>query len=147
MTPAELLALIDSDSVALAFAVAGNDAACAARCIEIAEAVRKPVEAADLQYEAMIGMSWGTMRVKAGDSSVDGQIRALCFQFIDQVQSGRPIDFALPQVEQMLGAMVSVSIVSQATAEAIIAKSWVPQSITANDVSAAMLPRRPEGKI
>jgi hypothetical protein len=71
----------------------------------------------------------------------------LCFQFIDQVQSGRPIDFALPQVAAMLAAMVQAQIVSQATADAIVAKSWVPQIITANDVSAAMSPRRPGGRI
>jgi hypothetical protein len=47
----------------------------------------------------------------------------------------------------MLSAMVQAEIVSQATADAIVAKSWVPQAITANDVSAAMSPRRPGGRI
>jgi hypothetical protein len=95
----------------------------------------------------MIGLSWGTMRVMATDATVAAQTRALCFQFIDQVQSGRPIDFSLPQVAAMLSAMVQAQIVSQATADAIVTKSWVPQIITANDVSAAMSPRRPGGRI
>jgi hypothetical protein len=147
MTPIELLALIDGDTVASGKAAIGDDSGCAARCIVIAPPVRVPVPAAELQYEAMLGMSWGVMKVKASQAEVALEIRALCYQFIDQVQSGRPIDFALPQVSQMLAAMVATGIVSQATADAIIAKSWAPQTITANDVSAAMSPRRPGGRI
>jgi hypothetical protein len=105
------------------------------------------VPADDLRYESMLAMSWGAMRVKATDAAVPQSVRALCHQFIDQVQAGRPIDFALPQVGAMLAAMVQTEIVSQATADAIIARSWTQQTITANDVSAAMSPRRPGGKI
>jgi hypothetical protein len=147
MTPEELLTLIDSDPDASARATLGDDSGCALRCVAIAPHVRQPVSAGDCQYESMIGLSWGTMRVMATDATVPAQTRALCFQFIDQVQSGRPIDFALPQVAAMLAAMVQAQIVSQATADAIVAKSWVAQTITANDVSAAMSPRRPGGRI
>lgn len=147
MTPAELLALIDSDTEASARALYGDDAGCAMRCSEIAPLVRVPVAADDLRYESMLAMSWGTMRVKANDAEVPAQVRALCHQFIDQVQAGRPIDFALPQVGAMMAAMVQAQIVSQETADAIIGRSWSRQSITANEVSDAMLPRRPGGKI
>lgn len=147
MTPEELLDLIDGDAIATERAGVGDDSGCASRCVAIAPLVRQPVPAADLQYEAMLGLSWGAMKVTASQADVPIQIRALCHQFIDQVQSGRPIDFALPQVEQMLAAMVAAQIVSQSTADAILAKSWAPQAITANDVSAAMAPRRPGGRI
>ena len=147
MTPNELLQLIDSDAEASARATLGDDAGCALRCVEIAPLIRVPVPADDLRYESMLAMSWGAMRVKATDAEVPSHVRALCFQFIDQVQAGRPIDFALPQVGAMMAAMVQAEIVSQATADAIIARSWTKQTITANDVSAAMAPRRPGGKI
>jgi hypothetical protein len=147
MTQVELLALIDGDTVATAKAAIGDDSGCAARCVEIAPLVRVPVMPYDLQREAMLTGSWGAMRVTANDAAVPAHVRALCHQFIDQVQSGSSIDFALPQVSQMLGAMVATGIVSQATADAIIKKSWASQTITANDVSAAMSPRRPGGRI
>lgn len=147
MTNEELLQLIDSDADASARAALGDDAGCALRCVQIAPLIRVPVPADDLRYESMLAMTWGAMRVKATDAAVPQSVRALCHQFIDQVQADRPIDFALPQVGAMLAAMVQTEIVSQATADAIIARSWTRQTITANDVSAAMAPRRPGGKI
>lgn len=146
MTNEELLTLIDGDAKASAFASEGNDLACAARCVEIAPLVRHPVAAADLRYEAMLTGDWGRMKVTAFDQSVSASVRALCHQFIDQVESGAAIDFELPEVQQMQQMLLQAGVLSQKAVEAVLERSWVRQTIGWIDVSNAMAPRRAEGR-
>lgn len=53
MTPAELKTLIESDAEATAFANAGNDEACAARCSVIAPKVLIPLRLGDINIVAL----------------------------------------------------------------------------------------------
>jgi len=147
MTPTELLALIDSDSVASALAVAGDDAGCAARCVQIATPVRVPVAADTIKYSAVTSLSWAKIKLARDSAASPVELRMICISFIDWVDSGRTINFDLPLVQGMLARLIAAGLVDQAVADQMIAMQSVPQTITANDVSAAMLPRRPEGKI
>ncbi len=147
MTNEELLQLIDSDPEAKGYADIGNDAACALRVSAIAPKVRRPVPALDLQYVAMRRGIWGDMKVKANDSQVAGSIRALCHMFIDQVMTGRSIDFELPEVSGMLQQLVAVGVVPSAVSSEIIELSYCSQTIAAKEVSEAYMSRRPGGHL
>lgn len=146
MTNEELLALIDGDATASAFAREGNDVACAERCMEIAPLIRRPVNAIDLRYEAMLTGDWGRMKVTATDQSVSASVRALCHQFIDQVEGGGAIDFELPEVQQMQQMLLQVGVLSQQAVTAALQRSWVRQTIAWIEVSNALAPRRAEGR-
>lgn len=128
--------LIESDSQASALFAAGNDSGCAARLVEIAHKIRKPVPAADIQYYAAISGAWAAIKIARESAETPNQIKAACITFIDWVQSGRPIDFDLPVVQQMLGGLVLAGLVTQELADQMDELQDVPQAITADMVSA-----------
>ena len=138
MTPQELKILIDSDATATELAAAGNDTACAVRCSAIAPLVRQLVSAADVQYTASVNGVWAVITIARESSATPDQIKGVCITFLDWIKSGRPIDFDMPQVQQMLGGLIQSGLVTQDQANTLTAQANVLQVISANDVSAAM---------
>ena len=135
MTPAELKTLIESDQQALAHFSAGRDVQCAERCSAIAATIRKPVPAAEIQYDAAINGVWATITIARESAETPPQIKGICITFLDWIKSGRPIDFDMPQVQKMLGGLVLSGLVTQEQADALADRANTPQVITVSEVS------------
>jgi hypothetical protein len=142
MTPTELWLLIQSDPQAKAFADAGNDRDCAARCSEIAPAIRQPVPADRVQEVASLNGAWGTIKIAATNSALTDPPRGACIAFVDWIESARPINFDNPAVQQMAGIMVSYSLLTAGQVAELSALADSPQIITADQVSEAAFPHR-----
>jgi hypothetical protein len=136
MTTDELKALIESDQTARDHFAAGRDVQCAERCSEIAPTVRKPVPADDIQYDAAINGVWATITIARESAETPQQIKGICITFLDWINSGRPIDFDMPQVQQMLGGLVLSGLVTQEQADSLADRANTLQTITADEVSA-----------
>lgn len=147
MTPSELLTLIEGDTLANQLATAGDDAGCALRCIQIAPHVRVPVTADSLKYAAVTSLAWAKIKLARDNPNTPTELKIACISFIDWVDSGRTMNLDLPLVQGMLAGLIAAELVDRSVAEEMTASQSVPQVITANDVSTAMLPRRPGGKI
>ena len=131
-----LRALIDSDPEAAAMFAAGNDAGCRDRLVVIAPKIRVPVGAADIKYYAVVSGAWAKIKLAIASPVAPDAIKAACISFIDWVDSGRPIDFDLPIVQQMLGGLVQAGLVDQATADLMDQLQTVAPSIATDEVSA-----------
>jgi hypothetical protein len=138
MTTEELKTLIQSDEEASQYWADRRDAACAARCSVIAPPVRKPVPAADIQYDAALNGVWAGITIARESSETPQQIRGICITFLDWIKSGRPIDFDMPEVQQMLGGLVLSGLVTQEQADALALRADTPQTFTTDDVQQAM---------
>lgn len=135
MTNAELTALIESDSVALAHFLASRDQLCAERCSAIAPAIRVPVAAADIQYDASVNGVWAKITIARESAATPDEIKGICITFLDWVKSGRPIDFDMPEVVGMLAGLVAVGLVTSQQAIDMDARATVAQVIASNQVS------------
>jgi hypothetical protein len=138
MTTEELKTLIQSDEEASQYWADRRDAACAARCSVIAPPVRKPVPAADIQYDAALNGVWAGITIARESSETPQQVRGICITFLDWIKSGRPIDFDMPEVQQMLGGLVLSELVTQQQADALALRADTPQTFTTDDVQQAM---------
>lgn len=150
MEPSAILDLIRSDAIAKQFAVAGNDSACAARCAVIAPTVRRPVPARDIKLAAMLNGYWARMALALESSETPKETRGLCISFrdwLDDPKVEREVDFDLVQVQQMLGGAVAAGLLSVDELNALDAMANRPQSFTVEDVSAALLAVRPDGRV
>jgi hypothetical protein len=136
MTRDELRKLIESDPDAAKRFAVGDDTGCAARCSEIAPAVRSPVSAADIQYHASINGVWAAITIARESAETPPQIKGICITFLDWIKSARPIDFDMPQVQQMLGGLVQSGLVTQEQADALADRANTSQTITIDEVSA-----------
>ena len=135
MTTDELKALIESDQTARDHFAAGRDLQCAERCTAIAPTVRMPVPAAHIQYDAAINGVWAAITIARESVETPQQIKGICITFLDWIKSGRPIDFDMPQVQQMLGGLVLSGLVTQKQADALADRANTPQKITVDEVS------------
>ena len=138
MSPDELKTLIESDEQASQYWADRRDAACAARCSVIAPPVRRPVPAVDIQYDAALNGVWAGITIARESSETPQQIRGICITFLDWIKSGRPIDFDMPEVQQMLGGLVLSGLVTQEQADALALRADTPQTFTTDDVQQAM---------
>jgi hypothetical protein len=138
MSPDELKTLIESDEQASQYWADRRDAACAARCSVIAPPVRKPVPAEDIQYDAALNGVWAGITIARESSETPQQIRGICITFLDWIKSGRPIDFDMPEVQQMLGGLVLSGLVTQEQADSLALRADTPQTFTTDDVQQAM---------
>jgi hypothetical protein len=136
MTTEELKTLIESDEEASAHFAASRDRLCAARCSVIAPTIRVPVSSADIQYSAAINGVWAKITIAREAETTPQEIKGICITFLDWVKSGRPIDFDMPEVQQMLGGLVLSELVTQEQADALDSQATVPQVITETQVSA-----------
>lgn len=147
MTPAELLALIDSDQQASALAAAGDDTACAARCVAIAPKVLVSTRLGDINIVGLF------------DNPADGE--AVC-QTIEAIADINPvvrrawrwagpsspgIDVGDAKVRLLLVAPTNAGGIGLTPEQAapLLAAAEKPQSITAQDVGYALSTRRTTG--
>lgn len=136
MTNEELKTLIESDAVALAHFVASRDQLCAERCSAIAPAIRVPVPAADIQYDASVNGVWAKITIARESSATPDEIKGICITFLDWIKSGRPIDFDMPEVVGMLAGLVAVGLVTSQQAIDMDAQATVGQTFSASQISA-----------
>jgi len=136
MTNAELKTLIESDAEALGHFLASRDQLCAERCSAIAPTIRVPVPAADIQYDASVNGVWAKITIARESADTPDEIKGVCITFLDWIKSGRPIDFDMPEVQQMLGGLVLSELVTQEQADELDSQATVPQVITETQVSA-----------
>lgn len=76
--------------------------------------VRTPVDAERVQETASLNGSWGVLKIAALKSDLSDPPRGACLAFIDWVESGRPLNFDNPAVQQMAGTLVSFSLLTAA---------------------------------
>lgn len=136
MTPAELKTLIESDAEALGHFLASRDQLCAERCSIIAPTIRVPVPAADIQYDASVNGVWANITLARESADTPVQIKGICLTFLDWIKSGRPIDFDMVEVQEMLAGLVAAGLVTSQQAIDMDAKATVGQVITSSQVSA-----------
>jgi hypothetical protein len=91
--------------------------------------------------------NWGAIALTCSDTSKDYTVRVVCKTLVDYVATGDSIDFTLGSVQSMMQVLLSASLISQADINEIELLSWSPQTISANEVSVAMMPRRPGGHL
>ena len=132
----QLKTLIESDAEAAAHFAASRDQLCAERCSVIAPAIRVPVPAADIQYDASVNGVWAKITIARESSATPDEIKGICITFLDWIKSGRPIDFDMPEVVGMLAGLVAVGLVTAQQAIDMDAQATVGQTFTASQISA-----------
>lgn len=147
MSPMQLFELIQSDSQAAALAAAGNDAGCAVRCNEIAPKVLAETRLGYISIAAALGASVARRLIVSVNAIVsqDPLVEAHKPYLV-----GVGIDVANADVRGMLDAFAASQVpggMTEDDAAQIKAMAERSQNITANQVSAAMLSSRPDGKI
>jgi hypothetical protein len=85
---------------------------CAERCSAIAPAIRVPVPAADIQYDASVNGVWAKITIARESSATPDEIKGICLTFLDWIKSGRPIDFDMVEVQAMLAGLVAAGLVT-----------------------------------
>jgi len=146
MTNEELAALIESDAQAKAAAKRGDDESCAARCSEIAPKVQVPISASQAQYVLSARRKWGALK-GAVQSTMPQSARESAQTLIDWIERGYSLDFTRAMDTDILAAVVTGGVLTRADSDALTAVGLVSQQISARQVSAAMAPKRPGGKI
>ena len=145
MTDAELYTLIQGDTQAAALYAEGNDEGCAVRCSAIAPLIRRPVAAATLRKElAKLGKWGGLQRVANNFESPDPpyqQARTI----IDLITAGDAIDLNEPAIAAGTPQLIEHNLLTVADVAVISALANTPQTISTDQVSAAMAPHRGGG--
>lgn len=147
MLPTDLYDLIMSDDVARQLATAGDDEACAKQCVKIAPVVQVDVAAKDVQYVLSLRKKWGVIRHVATDALGDVSSKQLCLQITDWVDKNYSVGVTQPEIQELFLELVGKQILSNEDVQALVQKSYTAQRITTEDVSTAMRPHRPGGKI
>lgn len=141
MTPEQLLALIQSDSQALAMATAGNDAGCALRCRAIAEKVHAPLMLTERGLYQKLGATLAETILQkliafAGLKQPQSPVIARVLKWLEPVNEG--VDFGDSQTIGLIQSLTAGGLFTIEEQNALIAMSLVEQDITAADVSEAM---------
>ena len=136
MNTEQLKTLIESDAEAAAHFAASRDQLCAERCSVIAPAIRVPVPAADIQYDASVNGVWANITLARESADTPLQIKGICLTFLDWIKSGRPIDFDMPEVQTMLAGLLAAGLVTSQQAIDMDAQATVGQAFTASQISA-----------
>lgn len=143
MTPADLYTAIQADPAAAALAAAGNDAGCAARMAAVLPPVLGVVRSRDL-------LIWGAktgVRARIEAKLTDPPVGAICLAVRDLLYSGGDFDGANPDNQTMIVALVSAGVMTSDDQASLLTLAARPYPVTADDVSAAMAPHRPNGKV
>ena len=138
MTPSELRVLIESDITALGLYQSGRHAACADRCSVIAPPLRRSVEASEIQRHASLSGAWAKIVLARESTQTQAELRAVCITFLDWVAKDWPINFDLPQVQQMFGGLVQAELVTSEQASELTALGNYPQTFSTDEILAAM---------
>ena len=144
MTDAELYTLIQSDADAKQKAAIGDDSGCAARCSVIAPTVRKPVDAGLLMDACMSLGIWQRLEAAAPPGSMDPPA-STARTMMTRLSQGRPVNLDNPAVQQIVADCIAHNLMSQAEAAQLSSLADTPQTISTDQVSAAMAPHRGGG--
>ena len=151
MDNATLLTLITGDATANALAMAYNDSGCAARCTAIAPAVVSPVPVmldarAIAKVLAAAGITFGVGAIMSGlrAAATSGQTYSPSVSELIPflTAGGGGLDFADQNLITQLTGFANAGVINSTHLTAIVASTMVPQVITADMVSAAMLGHR-----
>ena len=140
MTPAELRALIESDAEATAFANAGNDEACAARCSIIAPMVRVSTMLTERGLYAELGptMAETILQKLEGYVSANHTYSAVVKRFLKWLEpTNDGVDFGLQSTLDMAGLLAQGGLLTAEEYVAIDALSLAPQKFTAAQIAEA----------
>ena len=138
MTPQEIKTLIDSDAAAAASFAAGNDNATAVRLSVIAPMVQRLVPNVDIKRHAILNNYWPAVVIATESTNTVLQVRALAIgvgAWVNDVSA--TTDFDLPEVQAMMGGLVSAGLMTAEQQTSLIALASVPQVITPDQVSKA----------
>ena len=141
MTDAELYTLIQSDTDAKQRADIGDDSGCAARCSVIAPTVRQPVDAGLLMDACMSLGIWQRLEAAAPPGSMDPPA-STARTMMTRLSQGRPVNLDNPAVQQIVADCIAHNLMTQAEAAALSSLADTPQTISTDQVSAAMAPHR-----
>ena len=141
MTDAELYTLIQSDADAKHKADIGDDSGCAARCSVIAPTVRQSVDAGRLMDAFMSLGIWQRLEAAAPPGSVDPPA-STARTMMTRLNQSRPVDLDNPAVQGIVADCIAHSLMTQAEAAALSSLADTAQTISTDQVSAAMAPHR-----
>ena len=144
MTDAELYTLIQSDTDAKHRADIGDDSGCAARCSVIAPTVRQPVDAGRLMDAFMSMGIWQKLEAAAPPGSVDPPA-STARTMMTRLNQSRPVDLDNPAVQSIVADCIAHNLMTQAEAAALSSLANTAQTISTDQVSAAMAPHRGGG--
>ena len=140
MTSDELQALIEGDPEAKAFADAGNDTACAARCSAIAPKVvggERLVNKLSI-IGAFADPAAGYAAIaKLEAAAGSNPVLALALEFMGPT-APRGVDVAHASTRAMLDALGASNVLTSDEVATIKSMGEVAQSVSANDVAAAL---------
>lgn len=138
MDLSELRTLVELDEQALAHYGAGRLAACAERCGAIATPLRRSIDASEIQKHASLSGAWAKIVLARESAQTPAEVRGVCLTFLDWIRKDWPIDFDLPEVQAMLGALVQAGLVTAEQAEELNSLGDYPQTFTTDEILAAM---------
>ena len=141
MTDAELYTLIQSDADAKHRADIGDDSGCAARCSVIAPTIRQPVDAGRLMDAFMSLGVWQKLEAAAPPGSVDPPA-STARTMMTRLNQSRPVDLDNPAVQSIVADCIAHNLMTQAEAAALSSLANTAQTISTDQVSAAMAPHR-----
>ena len=141
MTDAELYTLIQSDTDAKQRADIGDDSGCAARCSVIAPTIRQPVDAGRLMDAFMSLGIWQRLEAAAPPGSVDPPA-STARTMMTRLNQSRPVDLDNPAVQQIVADCIAHNLMTQQEAAALSSLADTAQTISTDQVSAAMAPHR-----
>ena len=134
----ELRILIESDAQASQHWADRRDSACAERCSAIAPKVRRMVTAREMQVFSLINGTWAAIKLAREHADTPLQVKGACITFIDLVDAGINIDFALAEVQAATATLISAGLVTLEQAADLEAIGYESQIFTTDDIQKAM---------
>jgi hypothetical protein len=145
VSDSDLLAAVLADPQAAALAAAGNDAGCAARLAAVLPPVPDPgaMVTTRLILKAFADPADGAACLDAFKAAAQANpVYAWVYTFLSPSEGG--VDFGLPQTQAALDGLPGLTAAQKATLKALGQR---PARVTADDVSRALAPRRPNGRL
>lgn len=148
-TDAEIYAAIQADATAKALAAAGSDAACAARLNAITPPVFGVTQGMVSATNLLVwGASSGARQaIEQGISSAVPGVPSACLAVRDLLAFGGAWDSANPTNQQLVTALVTAGVLTSGQGQSLLALGQSPVIVSGADVSRAMAPYRPNGKV
>mgnify|MGYP006267429509 FL=1 len=137
MTDAELYALIQSDTQALAAYNASDDDACAARCSAIAPQITQPVAANRLRLLLAQRGRLAAIKRVADNTAAPEPPYDSCATLMTLLDAEDAINLADPSVSEASAVLVSSNLLDADDVAAITALAYAQQTITQQQVGAA----------
>ena len=134
----ELRILIESDAQAIQYWADRRDAACAERCSAISPKVRRMVTAREMQVFSLTNGTWAAIKLAREHADTPLPVKGACITFIDLVDAGINIDFALAEVQAATAILISAGLVTLEQAADLEAIGYESQIFTTDDIQKAM---------